>query len=288
MPWVEISEASFTLGVSERTIRNWIKSGKMQARTVNGRREVEIPDSEPGGASAHAFVDDEDDSQPLGAQKRLEVALIECGRVKGTLASQERMMENLSANIQELNAKLQKSERVIAKRTIYIVIAVCLGLVLWLATKAMSESDKSNLITKHNNEIVAKQDQARLEQDNLRTELQKDKQSAVDATRTEMNATHAAELDRLAKRHDEELARVQKKLDEREIEIKRLNEEAAQLKAKFDSLQQDLAAADKHREENSDMIELQKKQLGEIEKSRSQLEAELAKWKAHYHTPPPE
>ncbi|MBN1257093.1 MAG: hypothetical protein JXA52_05250 [Planctomycetes bacterium] len=145
MPWVEISQAAFMMGISERTIRNWVKSGKISAKTENGRRMVEIPDEElrASGADAEPFPEDDafqdtEESQTdiMGAQKRLEVALLECGRVKGTLASQERIMETLSSNIGELTAKLQKSQNRAWKFIIVSLVVASIGLVVVLINKS--------------------------------------------------------------------------------------------------------------------------------------------------------
>jgi CII-binding regulator of phage lambda lysogenization HflD len=131
MPWVEISQAAFTLGVSERTLRNWIKSGKINAKTENGKRLVDIPEEEYSSTEENSSttgdetIEDaysDESGTKLDTQKRLEVALLECGRVKGTLASQERIMETLSANIAELTAKLQKSQNRAWK-----LILICVG-----------------------------------------------------------------------------------------------------------------------------------------------------------------
>lgn len=186
MPWTDISQAAFTLGVSERTIRNWIKNGKMNSRSINGRREVEIPDPEDGPA-AHAFADDMEDETKSGfdPQKRLEVALIECGRVKGTLASQERVMENLSANIQELNAKLQKANDHIWKRTLLAVGAAFLGILAWVITEKAAEADRNVLSSQY---VDARDAQDKRYNDSKEQLLNK-QQARMEAKRAEHNAT---------------------------------------------------------------------------------------------------
>lgn len=151
MPWVEISQAAFTLGISERTLRNWIKSGKINAKTENGQRMVEIPDEEYASGSSSDNMDsnerfedaysENEGGASLDTQKRLEVALLECGRVKGTLASQERIMETLSANIAELTAKLQKSQNRSWKLVLSCVVVAFLGTVAVLMKGSYSQQE---------------------------------------------------------------------------------------------------------------------------------------------------
>jgi len=293
MPWVDISEAAFTLGVSERTVRNWIKSGKLQARNAGGRREVEIPEPE-SGQSAHVFADDEgEEGQSIEVQKRLEVALIECGRVKGTLASQERMMESLSANIAELNAKLQRSERVIGRRTVWCVIVAFLGVGAYSLSRSYYTSDLQTRTTEHKNEIIRLKDEQleKLEKkdgdhEKAMSELRKDKdKERLDALSEQANAlrqSHKQEMDRVKDELGRRISQLEEQTHNLRQELDREKTSRMKSETERDGLKKELENAEARQAETERLVELQKKRLEEVEKSRAELEEELGQWRAKY------
>ncbi|MBN2711951.1 MAG: hypothetical protein JXR97_05865 [Planctomycetes bacterium] len=284
MPWVDIAEAAFTLGVSERTIRNWLKSGKLEARNSNGRREVHIPDSD-GAQNGQAFMDDDEGGEEnLGVQKRLEVALIECGRVKGTLASQERMMESLSSNIAELNAKLQSNERVIARRTIWCVAIAFVGLLGWVLTKSFDEAriadkekahitEKGELKDSYNKELIKKQDEFIKKNDDVRKEYKDElKVLKADMEKEKSAALTKLEAD-LTKRHTEEVTLLRE-------EIKGLKAELDKVKTAKITAEANLTAKKGELELNETKLAETENRIAELEKTRQELEAEVVKLKA--------
>ncbi len=298
MPWVDISEAAFTLGVSERTIRNWIKSGKLQARSLGGRREVEIPEPDHG-PTAQAFTDDEHDSgQPIETQKRLEVALIECGRVKGTLASQERMMESLSSNIAELNAKLQRSERTIGRRTVWCVIIAFLGIGAWSLSRSWYTNDILKKRNEHMEEIIS----LKTSNENALKEKDIAREKALRELRLEKDNERAKALkdltDRLVNEYKQKIEELKTSLGDRIKQLEDANmhlrgeldkEKSRRMKAETErnSIQKDLENAEARRAETESLVKLQKSRLEEVEKSRGELEAELARWKKYYRRDQP-
>ncbi|MHC4887180.1 MAG: hypothetical protein ACYTGH_19045, partial [Planctomycetota bacterium] len=162
MLWVEISQAAFMMGISERTIRNWVKSGKLNARTDNGQRMVEVPEEDytgngPGDDDAFSDGNPFDEMEnasaedtSIGPQKRLEIALLECGRVKGTLASQERIMETLSSNIAELTAKLQRSQNLTSRWIMACIACALLAVVAYFASQSYYNKELNLSNVKHN------------------------------------------------------------------------------------------------------------------------------------------
>lgn len=193
MAWMDVSQAAFELGISERTLRNWVRSGKLKTRTDdNGRRMVEIPDEELeaeatadseafGSADAHA--DGEAEEGSFAIQKRLEIALLECGRVKGTLASQERIMENLTGNVSELSGKLQRAQSQTWKLILALLVVAFLGVV----ASYMSNAYYRDHFQTEQNSTVADYAQ-RLEQINAKNDekiktLTDEKQAEVNALR---------------------------------------------------------------------------------------------------------
>ncbi len=298
MPWVDISEAAFTLGVSERTIRNWIKSGKLQARSSGGRREVEIPEPDKG-QTAQAFADDETEGgQPIEVQKRLEVALIECGRVKGTLASQERMMENLSANIAELNAKLQKSERVIGRRTLWCVIIAFLGVGAYSLSRAWYNTDVHTralahqkqlreMEKEHGEKLDQRNDLHRKEMKEFRTQKDAERQKALSDMEARLSQEYNKKLEDLRERlgsRINELEEANRGLSQALEEEKKAHEKVA---GEMEHIRKDLENAEARRADTERLVDLQKSRLEEAEKTCRELEEELAKWKKHYDRPHP-
>ncbi len=274
MPWVDIAEAAFTLGVSERTIRNWIKSGKLEARNSNGKREVHIPDSEEA-QQGQGYADEEDSrGGPIDAQKRLEVALIECGRVKGTLASQERMMETLSANIATLNAKLQNSERILGRRTIWCLIVAFIGILGVFIIKGyddriITDRDKQHagerermrethwaevdgMKSEHKGELKDLNEKHMAEQSKLRLELGKEKSEALGKLKSEMTALHTREVEKLS------------------AKIESLREELEAVKTAKITAEAKLEASQKG-------LETAELRLAEAERTRQDLEAQVVK-----------
>ncbi len=232
MSWVDLSQAAFTLGVSERTIRNWIKNGKLQARSNNGRREVEIPEPEDAGSS-RVFADEESEPTGLNAQKRLEVALIECGRVKGTLASQERIMENLSSNITELQAKLQKSHSAIWQRTLLCVVIGFLGMSAWAITDRMSKQELAEKQHAHGTELLSlieTHHQEKKEDAKLHAEKLAQKEDTKNKERLKALTNQSEQLE---KRHRKAFADYRGEVEKR---IGRLDEQIEKLRTKLDEV----------------------------------------------------
>jgi len=302
MPWVDISQAAFTMGISERTIRNWIKAGKLNAKTENGQRMVEIPEEElrasAGGGEDASFTDSEffedeegdgEGGRMLGTQKRLEVALLECGRVKGTLASQERIMETLSSNIAELTAKLQKSQNRSWKLIMLALGIAFLGVVAILARNSLHKDDLASMRKEHREELDAvatkkTEVETRLleertenlqKQLELRTQYDKDLEAKIAAAKQELKQLWQADIDRLREDHKraldeknaliEQLRNTNKELETRAI---RLEEQEKSLKSDIAKLEDTLGSQarqlEKLEEYKTRIIELQ----DEIDKSR--------------------
>lgn len=283
MPWVDIAEAAFTLGVSERTIRNWIKSGKLEARNMDGRREVNIPEAEET-ERAHAYNDDDGEGTGLDTQKRLEVALIECGRVKGTLASQERMMESLSSNIAELNAKLQRSERTIGLRTIYCLIIALIAVTTILLVRYFDEAKLSQAQINHRDEQILKAETHSTEMTNLReahqrelANAQNDFQEKMKKQREELETKRGQALveleNRLSARYEAEIARIQKTLEK----VQAAHDQA---KKEFDDAKMQLALKEKMLELAETQLAGKEERVSELEKTRQELEAEVVRLRA--------
>ncbi len=289
MAWVDLAQAAFTLGVSERTIRNWIKNGKLRARSTDGHREVEIPDSEME-EGATAFTDDEDDDNPIDTQKRLEVALIECGRVKGTLASQERIMENLSANIAELQAKIQQSQNRIWQRTVVAVVVALLGVGAYLLASASHTTDLLQAENQFDKDLSTRTESVResyeaklTEREKslsaLRDQLDRERREAEDRRREELTQLEA----KLKQEYDEDLA--EQKKDLRELlqalqaqlasareELGTLQREKIEAVSLLDLQKQDLARAQQDLETAERDNDVLKRQIEELEKRRRELE----------------
>ncbi len=271
MAWVEISHAAFTLGISERTLRNWIKSGKINAKTENGQRMVEIPDEEFSSSNGQTQTDngeriedaynEESTGTSLDTQKRLEVALLECGRVKGTLASQERIMETLSANIAELTAKLQKSQNYAWKLVLACTVIACIGFVAVLMKGSFNDQvllDKTN---------------------NFAKEIQK-KENLIREAENKANAKNTELLTVKLQQREEFDARLKKELLEQEERKAKSHKEAIlELKADYKDLlaKRDLSIKEQRKElqkKNSELLNINQT-YQKITKERDRLQAKL-------------
>jgi excisionase family DNA binding protein len=284
MPWVDMSQAAFMLGVSERTIRNWIKSGKMSARNIGGRREVEVPDPGDENASrAFAEEDDENGGVSLETQKRLEVALIECGRVKGTLASQERIMENLHSNIHELNAKLQKSERRIAMRTIYCVVIACLGVLGYILTKSFYENSLNLSATEHQTRITEinstnsqkmeeRVAEEQLKAEGLRDSLNKKRMEDLKTQEDKLSGLYNERISDLKETSGKMIAKLEEKVEKMRSETDLLRKEKMTVEAEFKSVQKDLELSESRRANAERQVELLRTQVQQLEQEKKDWE----------------
>ncbi len=290
MPWVELSQAALELGVSERTIRNWIRSGKLEARTENGRREVEIPELQPEAVESER-IDDANALTTLPPQKRLEVALLECGRIKGTLVSQERIMEGLSANITELNAKLQHTQGLVAKRTMFSLAAVFLGILAYLLSSAFNQDARQR-------EVGSIRQQADRQKDLYITDIKSIGQEK-DKTITDMQQRYLQQIQTLTNEHRQQLLQVTNDRDQAVAKLRQsLTQEAdrriTELTTQLEAAQNNLR---KTQEENKALnerlqtglsqfkamqeayrktiqqLELAKARINELEKARQELSA---------------
>jgi uncharacterized coiled-coil protein SlyX len=292
MPWVDISHAAFTMGISERTIRNWIKSGKLNAKTENGRRVVEIPDEElhrgadtegedAGQYAGHSMFDENEDESSEGmldTQKRLEVALLECGRVKGTLASQERVMETLSSNIAELTAKLQKSQNRAWKLIMACLAVAFLGVIVVLARNSMYEKELSDRRDEHRKELTVEKDKVESVRDELqRAEIDYLKQEA--ALREELKEEKAKALaeqeQKLEARHEKTLATLEKSKDDQigklEATIQDLREDLESVRAEKIKLEAETEKAKANAAKLADTVEAQAAQLEKMEEYKTRI-----------------
>jgi len=287
MPWVEISQAAFTLGISERTLRNWIKSGKVKAKTENGHRMVELPDEEfadAGGADdTGERIDDvygeESEGNFLDTQKRLEVALLECGRVKGALSSQERIMETLSANIAELTAKLQKSQNQIWRWIVVAVSAFFLGIVAYFVTTAFHErqlrqtSDEYQVAidslrddrSKAERTIADKEAEKLRELAQQQTEFQETlKQERVEL-RAELEAKQKAAIREVRDEYAELMARREETLNELRAELARKTADLLRLTQERQGIDEELAKLRQELEDKNRMYDRLLKSYNELE-----------------------
>ncbi len=250
MPWIELSEAALTLGVSERTVRNWIRSGKLPKRSVCGIQEVELPDSdefkrltEPGNGK---------NESPLTQQQRLHTALVECGRLKGMLGSQEKVVESLSATVAETEARLERSRQIIARRTILCVVIAFLGVMAYALSKLaqqerygeMQQTFSARLDDareKHEARFLAKvesiqktssDERARLEA-RYRTQVQELKESLASveptASSKDLETALAAQEARLQQEFQKELRQYRRMIDRVQAEKQQIESELRRL-----------------------------------------------------------
>ncbi|MFH0910272.1 MAG: hypothetical protein V1918_02000 [Planctomycetota bacterium] len=242
MAWVEISQAAFTMGISERTIRNWIKSGKINARTDNGRRLVEIPEEEPKASSAgpEAFAEGEffgtgtaeEGAEPLGTQKRLEIALLECGRVKGTLASQERIMETLSGNIAELTAKLQKGQNQNWKLVLLCFVIASLGAIVVLSSGSFynqkiqkERSDHDQVLSNHEKERYKRELEMQEEKSRLESGFKEEKEAALARQKTALEVEHKEKVQEVRDIYESIQKKLESRAEQDDAALKTLREE---------------------------------------------------------------
>ncbi|MFW5857653.1 MAG: hypothetical protein ACOCX4_07240 [Planctomycetota bacterium] len=291
MPWVDISQAAFTMGISERTIRNWIKAGKLNAKTENGQRMVEIPEEElrasAGGGEDASFADSEffedgegdgEGGRMLGTQKRLEVALLECGRVKGTLASQERIMETLSSNIAELTAKLQKSQNRSWKLIMLALGIAFLGVVAILARNSLHKDDLASMRKEHREELDAvatkkTEVETRLHEERtenlqkqleLRNQYDKGLEAKVADAKQELKQLWQADIDRLREDHKRTLDEKNALIEQLRNTNKELETKAIRLEEQEKSLKSDIAKLE-------DTLGSQARQLEKLEEYKTRI-----------------
>jgi|GEM_PF-3443963 len=300
MPWVEISQAAFMMGLSERTIRNWIKSGKINAKTENGRRVVEVPEEEfaqtTGAGAEGAYAEHEtfgetegeaeEGEQALGTQKRLEIALLECGRVKGTLASQERIMETLSSNIAELTAKLQKSQNRNWKLVLACLFIASLGVVAVMASNSVYNTDLNQQQREYDSrlqgvraELNAAELAAEREANRLREEHKDELAAALTAQKKELEADHQAALDKAESAYERFRQDLLDRLEQSEAALTELREEQRadqkrllELNQEASTLKDELARQEKRFEdEKRTLEELNRRQKDEIRELQDRI-----------------
>jgi chromosome segregation ATPase len=306
MPWVEISQAAFTMGISERTIRNWIKSGKLNAKTENGRRLVEIPEEElragPADEESAEFQGEdifeesegEEGERMLDTQKRLEVALLECGRVKGTLASQERIMENLSGNIGELTAKLQKANQRSSRLVLWCVLIAFLGVLAVIANHEVNQNqiqevrqEKAEKEAELSRELADKQAGFSAEREKLRREMESKFEERIAAVKAELKEQHQQEIARLEKVYEDQeedfkdqvaelkgtVKDLREKLENARVEARGLEESKTRLEAQAERLRETLAV----QAQQIEKIEEYKTEISKLQSDLIEAKKELLK-----------
>jgi len=161
MPWMEVPQAALLLGVSEKTVKSWIHSGRLTSRTVDSALEVELPDP---AAEAIAI--------PLESDARLALAVHECGRVRGTLVTQERMIEAQAAEIAEVRARAARAEKTVFRRTLACFLLAFGGFTGWLLARSGWQAD-----------LDARMAEARQAQESLREQGKRELEVAVQKAR---------------------------------------------------------------------------------------------------------
>jgi outer membrane murein-binding lipoprotein Lpp len=296
MPWVEISQAAFMMGISERTIRNWIKSGKLNAKTDNGRRLVEIPEEEyngPSDGTDEPFGDSEGlgddgasaDDSSLSTQKRLEIALLECGRVKGTLSSQERIMETLSSNIAELTAKLQRSQNNTWKLVVLCVGLAFIALSAYLLSSAYYSQKLGDSNQKHYDEITALRTKssnelllASKETTDRVTSLQKEMQKAIFENTKAAKEEYARQLEGIKSSYQKMEVQYKDLLNKSETQVKDLSSKRETLRTQVLEITQQLQTLKDEKTQLQRKLDNQARQLEEMDRLKQQyreLESEL-------------
>ncbi|MHC4872952.1 MAG: hypothetical protein ACYTFY_14005 [Planctomycetota bacterium] len=296
MPWVEISQAAFTLGISERTLRNWIKSGKINAKTEQGQRMVEIPEEEfstsdngsgpaDNGERFDEAYSESETGTSLDTQKRLEVALLECGRVKGTLASQERIMETLSANIAELTAKLQKSQNWSWKLVVACVVVAFLGTAAVLMRGSYHQAEllkktetfaeelqaKESLIREAENNANAKERELLSVKLQQREEFDKRLKKELIELEERKARTHKEAISELKKEFRELLDKSEAALKEQRVELQKKNAELLKLTQTFQKITEERDRLQLKLEEQARLLE----DFDRLKKQYRELESEL-------------
>ncbi|MCX7933894.1 MAG: hypothetical protein N3A66_01385 [Planctomycetota bacterium] len=199
MAWFDISQAAIALGVTEKALRDWIAAGKLPSRTHSGRAEVEIPDAALAGQKALA-------GNSLSPEQRAILALMESNRMRGTLMTQERMIENLTASLADLTARWEQGRRREIKLAALAVLLLVGGIAAALLLAAGYREEIARLQANALKEAKAGDDQARREVEKLAERLQEQNRRDQQALLERFAPAEAEEKERLAKDYAERLA----------------------------------------------------------------------------------
>lgn len=199
MAWLEIKQAAIALGMTEKALRTWIAAGKIQRRMQGGSDEVEIPDAVIAGQAALG-------GDLLSLQQRAELALMESSRMRGTILTQERMIENLTANLADLTARWEQSRRRELKLAVLAAALFVLGIAAALILASGYREEIARLQANALQEAKAGDSQARREVEKFAERLQEQSRRDQQAVLERFAKAVAEEKDRLAKDYAERLA----------------------------------------------------------------------------------